>query len=506
MRRCAAGMAGASAPRRAVHRRASTPNAAHDGRSTARACVGGLVERQPTVSSSTAPQVDAALARPRPRTLGGPARHPDRERVEARVVDELEPAAAQAGGQVGGAAVDPAGDARAGRRGRGTRRTSRPSRPAAPGRCRCWRWPSRGGCAARGSAAPAGRRGGRRRRPTRRPGDRAATACSASRVARKPACGPAEAERHAEALRRADDDVGAQLARRRRAGCRPAGRWPRRPAPPASWTRVDDRAQVADHARRAGVLEQHAEGVAGDEVGGQVADDDLDAERLGPGRDHVDRLRVAVGVDEERRRPCAWSTRRHSVMASAAAVPSSSSEALAMSMPGEVAHHRLEVEERLEPALADLGLVRRVGRVPGRVLEHVAQDHARRDGAVVAQPDHRGEDLVAVGQRPQPGERLGLGQGVVDARAACRRGSTPGRPGRSARRATPPRGPPSMRSTSSGDGPMWRSANCSALVVTCVLRVFEGRVDGTPGRRCLRVPPLSPSRLQSCLAPVVPCA
>ena len=49
---------------------------------------------------------------------------------------------------------------------------------------------------------------------------------------------------------------------------------------------------------------------------------------------------------------------------------------------GEVRDHRLEVEERLEPALADLGLVRRVGRVPGRVLEHVAQDHAGGVGAV----------------------------------------------------------------------------------------------------------------------------
>ena len=57
---------------------------------------------------------------------------------------------------------------------------------------------------------------------------------------------------------------------------------------------------------------------------------------------------------------------------------------------GEVADHGLEVEQRLEPALGDLGLVGRVGRVPGRVLEHVAQDHRRRDGVGVAQPDERG--------------------------------------------------------------------------------------------------------------------
>ena len=39
---------------------------------------------------------------------------------------------------------------------------------------------------------------------------------------------------------------------------------------------------------------------------------------------------------------------------------------------GEVADHRLEVEQRLQATLADLGLVRRVGRVPGRVLQDVA--------------------------------------------------------------------------------------------------------------------------------------
>ena len=49
--------------------------------------------------------------------------------------------------------------------------------------------------------------------------------------------------------------------------------------------------------------------------------------------------------------------------------------------PGQVADHGLEVEQRLEAALGDLGLVRRVRGVPARVLEHVAPDHRRRDRA-----------------------------------------------------------------------------------------------------------------------------
>ena len=101
---------------------------------------------------------------------------------------------------------------------------------------------------------------------------------------------------------------------------------------------------------------------------------------------HVERLREArVGHEElRRRRRCSIRlacTRCSIVIASAAAVASSSSDALATSIAGQVAHHRLEVEQRFEPALGDLGLIRRVRRVPAGVLEHVPQDDARRDAS-----------------------------------------------------------------------------------------------------------------------------
>ncbi len=50
----------------------------------------------------------------------------------------------------------------------------------------------------------------------------------------------------------------------------------------------------------AGVLQEHAEDALGRQVGLGVADHDLDAERLGPGRHDLDGLRVGVDVDEER--------------------------------------------------------------------------------------------------------------------------------------------------------------------------------------------------------------
>jgi hypothetical protein len=55
--------------------------------------------------------------------------------------------------------------------------------------------------------------------------------------------------------------------------------------------------------------------------------------------------------------------------------------------PGEIADHGLEVEQGFQPALADLGLIRRIGGVPGRILQDVALDHRRQDGAGIALAD-----------------------------------------------------------------------------------------------------------------------
>src|SRR5699024_3063936 len=51
---------------------------------------------------------------------------------------------------------------------------------------------------------------------------------------------------------------------------------------------------------------------------------------------------------------------------------------------GEVLDDLLEVQQRLEPTLGDLGLVRGVGGVPGGVLDEVAADDGRGDRVKVA--------------------------------------------------------------------------------------------------------------------------
>jgi hypothetical protein len=151
---------------------------------------------------------------------------------------------------------------------------------------------------------------------------------------------------------------------------------------------LDDRPRVEDPAGGAGVLHQHAAEVAVGQAVGEVGHDDLDAHRVGAGADHLDGLRQGVGVDDERTAGASLGApdERHRLGGGRALVQQAG---VRSGQTGQVADHGLEVDQGLEPALRDLRLVRRVGGVPGRVLEHVAPDHRRRDRGVVAEPDHR---------------------------------------------------------------------------------------------------------------------
>ena len=79
--------------------------------------------------------------------------------------------------------------------------------------------------------------------------------------------------------------------------------------------------------------------------------------------------------------------------------------------PGEIGDHGLEIQQGFQPALADLGLIWRVGRVPGRILQDVALDHRRQDRAVIALPDQRCADLILARDLAQFVERLRFRQG-----------------------------------------------------------------------------------------------
>ncbi len=129
------------------------------------------------------------------------------------------------------------------------------------------------------------------------------------------------------------------------------------------------------------------------EVSQGIADHEGPAKGLGTGAHHRERLGMHLLVDEERLRlhlrvalgQCHRFRRGGRFI---------EQRGVGDVEPGEVADHGLEVEQRFQPALADLRLIGRVGRVPGRVLQDVALDHRRQDRPRIALPDQRGEDLV----------------------------------------------------------------------------------------------------------------
>ena len=216
----------------------------------------------------------------------------------------------------------------------------------------------------------------------------------------------AEAHRHAEALRRTERDVGAhgawaleQHQRHEVAGDRDHG---------APGLELGDRCgEVDDLAARVRVLQQRAEAVVAAGLGG-LAVNELVAEVMGAGAHHVDGLREAGLVDEEhvRLRLRHPARHRHRLGGGGGFVEQRGVGEL---QAGEVDHHLLVVQQGFEAALGDLGLVGRVGGVPARVLEHVAQ-HDRGDvGAVVALADQGLLHHVAAGDRLQAGECLVLG-------------------------------------------------------------------------------------------------
>ncbi len=168
--------------------------------------------------------------------------------------------------------------------------------------------------------------------------------------------------------------------------------------------------EVVDDTVGGRVLDEHPE----EPLTGEVdrldrADVDVDAVRLRLGADDRDRLGMTVLGDEEavlaglRDRVA----QGHGLAGGGGLVEE---RRVGEGQAREIGHHRLEVEQSLEAALGDLGLVRRVLRVPAGVLEDVAQDDRRRVAVVVAHADEGAQDPVPARLLPQLGECLLLAQ------------------------------------------------------------------------------------------------
>jgi hypothetical protein len=134
-----------------------------------------------------------------------------------------------------------------------------------------------------------------------------------------------------------------------------------------------------------------------------------DPARLGAGLHHLDRLRMQVAREQEDVAPVLPDDPMHHRQRLGRRGPLVEERGVRDRQAGQVAHHRLVVEQRLEPALRDLGLVGRVRRVPARILEDVALDHRRRVRVVVAHADEGATDVVRRHLGAERGERLLLG-------------------------------------------------------------------------------------------------
>ncbi len=165
---------------------------------------------------------------------------------------------------------------------------------------------------------------------------------------------------------------------------------------------------VAHRAVGGRVLQQHAaQRVAQRHIRG-VADDQVDAHRPRPGRHDRQRLRVAVRGGEEHLAlpPPDAEAHRHRLGGGGRLVQQ---RCIRQRQAGQIADHGLEVEQGLEPTLRDLGLVRRIGRVPQRVLQHIPQDHRRCVRAVITLPQKTLMHHVLRSDRPQLRQGLRLG-------------------------------------------------------------------------------------------------
>ncbi len=185
--------------------------------------------------------------------------------------------------------------------------------------------------------------------------------------------------------------------------------------------------EVDDMAIAGGILEDRAKDLRRVQRPNIILDD-LDPQRHGAGADDGDGLGVAEAVDKKGfrlglRHPLGHGHRlgRRRRLVQQAGVCHVKAR--------QVADHGLEVEQRLQPALRDLGLVGRVGGVPGRVLQNVPLDGGGCHRAVIALPDQAGHhpvlraDLFHLRQqfmfrKGRPRERLrladGRGHGLVD--------------------------------------------------------------------------------------------
>ena len=157
------------------------------------------------------------------------------------------------------------------------------------------------------------------------------------------------------------------------------------------------------------VLEQRAEVFAVIRFG-KIADHQLEAEIFGAGFHHVQSLRINALVHKETLGfHLAHAVRhRHRFGGGGRLVQQRRARHRET---GQIYAHLLEVQQRFQTPLRDFRLIRRVGGVPARIFQHVAQNHVRHAGRVIAQADIGFVDHVFRRNAFQFRQSVRLGQG-----------------------------------------------------------------------------------------------
>ena len=137
-------------------------------------------------------------------------------------------------------------------------------------------------------------------------------------------------------------------------------------------------------------------------TGKEFGDDQFDAEGFAAGEQHVERLREDVAVDEELVAALldgfARAQGEHHQHRFGGGGGLVQQRAVADLHARERDHGGLEVQQRFEAALRNLGLIGRIGGVPRGILEDVARDGGGNRAGVVTHADERPQAAVALGQ------------------------------------------------------------------------------------------------------------
>ncbi len=217
----------------------------------------------------------------------------------------------------------------------------------------------------------------------------------------------AEAQRYAKALCAADGYVSTEFTRRGQQG---QGQQVGGDGHQCVGTvKALDQFAVVEYVAITGrVLQQRTKVVADIAQLGFIGHHNSDAQRLGAGAQHIECLRVAVAGGEELLAAFVLAqalAECHRFGGSSGFVEQ---RGIGNRQAGQVADQGLEIEQRLQTALGNLWLVGRVGGVPGRVFQQVAQDRGGCVGVVVTLADVGLEQLVLAGDGLDGGQCIGF--------------------------------------------------------------------------------------------------